>query len=101
MSEKIYVGSGKLNQGDTYSFVSITVDLEALYAASKAGHGFEAKTSGKKFIKLNLNTRKSPSEYGDTHTLTVDQWKPDPNKAKPVENPQTPKNTGFEDDIPF
>jgi hypothetical protein len=115
MSDKIYVGSGKevfFNDGN--SIVSVSIDLEALYAASKAGHGFQSKNTGKKYIKLNLSTRRETGKFGETHSLTVDTWKPDPNRQSNGSNggsngwngqqnatQQGAPPPSFEDDIPF
>jgi hypothetical protein len=40
-------------------------------------YGFTSSKTGKKILKLKVGRRKSVGNYGETHTLTVDTWKPD------------------------
>jgi hypothetical protein len=47
--------------------------------------------NGEKFIKLKIAKKKDGAdEYGKTHYIEVDTWKPEPKKVEPVE-----------DDLPF
>ena len=105
MDEKIYAGNGKVIDTQYGKLLKVTLDLQALFDASKAGHGFEARNSGKKMITVNVSARRDGADqYGNTHTIVVDTWKPDPNRAQQ----STPQGGGpavpppsFEDDIPF
>ncbi len=74
--EKIYVGSGVSKfDGDQVEF---SVDL------SNPGikeHMFEI--DGKSYIKLKVCAKKDGvDQYGKTHYVIIDTWKPDPSKSK-------------------
>lgn len=40
--------------------------------------------NGKHYVKLNISKKQSPDQYGKTHSVSVDTWKPE--KA-PLEKP--------------
>ena len=87
MSEpKIYVGKGKAGK---YG-VKISVCLSDL----PKEHINEYK--GKKYINLEITEMKRPDDYGKTHTVTVDTWKPEPKADAPDNSVAAP-----ETDLPF
>tara|TARA_R110002012_G_scaffold308079_1_gene514056 strand:- start:2610 stop:2870 length:261 start_codon:yes stop_codon:yes gene_type:complete len=73
--EKIYVGNGVSKfDGDMVSCSLCLTDLPQ-------EHMFEYKD--KKYIKLNVCSKKDGAdEYGKTHYVTVDTFKPEPKKEK-------------------
>jgi hypothetical protein len=85
-SEKIYVGNGTEKfDGDMVQF---SLNLTKL-GKDASEHMFEY--NGEKFIKLKIAKKKDGAdEYGKTHYIEVDTWKPEPKKVEPVE-----------DDLPF
>jgi len=93
MSEKIYIGSGKkktFNNGG--EIISITIGLDGLKELYEK-YGFETD-AGKKKLKLNVSARREVDQYGNTHYVTVDTWKPEQQPASGQDD--------FEDDtIPF
>lgn len=93
MSENIYVGNGTEKfDGDMVEFA---LNLTKLKAASE--HIFEF--NGEKYIKLKVcKKRDGIDEYGKTHYVQVNTFKPEP--KEPVSTPTT-QPQGFEDDIPF
>ena len=95
MSERqkpIYIGNG-VKQNDNWlksSFCLTDIPKE---------HMFEY--NGKKYIKVNININDAQDKYGKDVSITVDTWKPDPNKkaapkAAPVEMADIE-----EDELPF
>tara|TARA_R110001592_G_scaffold360883_1_gene670178 strand:+ start:821 stop:1093 length:273 start_codon:yes stop_codon:yes gene_type:complete len=86
-TEKIYVGNGvEKFDGD---MVSVSVNLTKLKTEG-AEHIFDY--NGQKFIKLNINkNRDGANEYGKTHYVSVDTYKPEPKKVV----------AQVEDDLPF
>ena len=82
-NEKIYVGSGKEKfDGDLVEF---SVNLTKL-GAEAAEHMFTSE-KGEKFIKLKVVKKKEAKDggadqYGNTHYVEVNTWKPDASKAK-------------------
>jgi len=76
MAERIYVGSGKERTFDGGgSIVTISVDVDKLIDACK-DYGY-TPDSGKRYIKLKVNQRRETDQYGNTHSVEVDTWKPD------------------------
>lgn len=67
MAEKvIYCGSGK-KQNDTWIKATINV-------AKIKDHIQEFE--GTKFVKLNINIKDKPDQYGKDVSISVDTWKP-------------------------
>jgi hypothetical protein len=72
MSEKIYVGSGvEKFDGD---LVEISVCLSDLPKE------FMFEYNSKKYIKLKVGKKRKEDEYGKTHYVTVDTYKPKKNE---------------------
>ena len=73
MSDKIFVGSGKERRFESGgSSIAVTLEIDGLESFYKA-YGFITK-SGKRCIRLKVNTRREVGKYGETHTLEIDQW---------------------------
>jgi hypothetical protein len=121
MADKIYCGSVKTRRtqyGDELKVALDITDFEKLFKE----YGYIAK-SGKRIINLNINERREVGQYGETHSITVDTWKPNNNTANtPAKKPAMPSDnapvdidfkrrdqpeldesvpTDFLDDIPF
>ena len=47
---------------------------------------------GKKYIKLKVVKKRETDQYGKTHYVEVDTWKPEPKTSEPVKQ---------DDDLPF
>ena len=85
--EKIYVGNG-VSKFDG-NMISCSVCLSDL----PKEHMFEYNS--KRYIKLNVSSKKDGAdEYGKTHYLTVDTFKPE------VKKEEAPAPAG-EEDLPF
>ena len=68
-NEKIYVGGAKEKNGNFGVFHSISFsaqDLETL----------KQNLNSKGYVNLVMNQRRTPSQYGQTHSLTIDTWEP-------------------------
>ena len=79
MSDKIYVGNGvEKFDGD---LVSISVCLTDL----PKEHMFDYQD--KKYIKLIVKKKKQADDYGKTHYVSVDTWKPKEEKKDDDELP--------------
>ena len=86
--EKIYVGNG-VSKFDG-QMVSVSVCLSDL----PKEHMFEY--NDKRYIKLNVSAKRDGADdYGKTHYVTVDTFKPEPKKEAPKK--EEPK----EDVLPF
>ncbi len=116
MSEKpIYVPKSSVKERQT----SFGVCYKVSFKAEELGAFVREHKNEKGFINLEIVPRREPSEYGDTHSIKLDAWKPDPNrasggtataapkKAAPAKKQATPKEDpldsgdGAPDDIPF
>ncbi len=67
--EKIFVGGSKEISGNYGVFHKISfskADLDVL----------QANLNSKGYVNLNHNKRREPSQYGQTHSLTIDTWQP-------------------------
>jgi hypothetical protein len=74
MADKIYVGNGKSKFDGQQVAVSLCLtDLPQ-------EHIFEYE--GKKYIKLVVQERRETDDYGRTHYVAVDTWKPEEKKAE-------------------
>lgn len=81
-TKTIYVGSGK-KQNETWFKATINPD-------KIQEHIQEFK--GSKFVKLNINLKDTPDQYGKDVSITVDTW-------TPPEKPNT--ETTVDNDVPF
>jgi len=49
--------------------------------ADKVDQYWETDDKGRKYLPILVNVIKVPDQYGNTHSITLDTWKPDPAKA--------------------
>ena len=70
--KKIYVGSGK--EKFDGNLIDISINLSKVSGTSK---DFIFEYGGDKFIKLKVVKKKEIDEYGKTHYVEVDTWKPE------------------------
>ena len=75
MNNKIFCGSGK--EFGNFGTVNISVCLSDL-----PKEHITERSSGKKYIRLKLNRKREPDQYGNTHSLEVDTWKPEKQEPK-------------------
>jgi len=68
-NEKIYCGSGKSNP--QYDMVNIDVCIEKI-----PKEFISTDKNGNTWLKLTVSKRKETDQYGKTHTVTVNTWKP-------------------------
>ena len=66
--QKIYVGSGK--KTSQYDIVNISICIDDLQP-----HIFEY--NGKKYAKLTVAAKKEADQYGKTHSVWLDEYKPE------------------------
>ena len=94
---KIYVGSGKEKKFDGGgSIITVTLDLDTILREYES-HGFLSNQSARK-IKIDISTRRSVGEYGDTHSVSVNTWHPD--SYNPPAASKSP-TIGETEEIPF
>lgn len=79
--KKVYCGSGK-KRSDTW--LSITINPDKL-------QGFIEEYNGSKFVKLNINIKNEPDQFGKDVSVSIDTFKP--------EKKETGKK--YETDLPF
>tara|TARA_R110000796_G_scaffold34775_12_gene89538 strand:- start:4633 stop:4920 length:288 start_codon:yes stop_codon:yes gene_type:complete len=87
----IYVGSGvEKFDGD---LIEISVCLSDL----PAEHRFEY--NGKWYAKLKVKRKKETDEYGKTHSVSINTWKPEASKTN--QTTPEPSTQTEEVDLPF
>lgn len=69
--KKIYCGSGK-KKSESWLQVSINPEKFSQYIQ---------EFNGNKFLKLNINIKNQPDQYGKDVEVTIDTWKPDSSKS--------------------
>jgi hypothetical protein len=99
MGEKIFCGNGKEKfDGD---MISVTLNVDEL-AKSFKDYGFTTD-AGKRMIKVNVCKGRNVDQYGNTHYVTIDTWKPTPQGTTATVTQQGNVSTVkavFVDDIP-
>ncbi|MDA9247090.1 hypothetical protein N9P25_02060 [Flavobacteriaceae bacterium] len=90
VKDKIYVGSGKEKfDGDQ---VAVSVCLSDL------PKDWIFEYNNKKYVKLIVQKKRETDQYGKTHYVAIDTFKPD---AKNSQSDTPPAPTEPEDDLPF
>lgn len=75
-NDKIFCGSGKERKFDNGgSIIGITIDLETIYQVWQK-YGF-INRSGRRMIRLDVSTKRQVDQYNNTHSVSVNTWKPD------------------------
>lgn len=100
--DRIYVGSGKeMFDGD---LVNISINLSKISECKEQIFEY----NGEKFIKLKVAKKREMDDYGKSHFVEVDTWKPEAQESKPVfvqeaEDKRGSANSpvGYDDGIPF
>ena len=97
--EKIYVGSGK--ERFEGSLINTTINLTKI---SKTCKDYIFEYGGDKYLKLKVVKKKQEDEYGKSHYVEVDTWKPE--SAASVEDKgmsfgNSSKEENYDDGIPF
>ena len=84
--QKIFVGNGKENE--QYGFINFSICLSDL----PQEHVNEYK--GKKYINLTISKKRNGAdEYGKTHAVSVNTWKPEGQKFEEAKDDSS--------DLPF
>lgn len=88
--EPIYVGRGKTSKyGVRMSLCLSDIPKEHITTSN----------NGKKYINLELNEKRQPDTYGNTHSIKVDTWKPGQAQT-PAPRQQAPQPAA-DNDLPF
>ena len=96
--QKKYVGNGKqvVNQstGKKYELVNFSIEM-----GKAEDHIYEYK--GRKWLRMTMGSNKDGvNEYGQTHKIWIDEYKPDTNKNQ-NDTAQAPKKEFSGDGLPF
>ena len=87
MSEKTYVGKGKpFGQYGQLKLGIRVVDL---------------KPNEKGYANLIVQEMRSPDDWGNTHTVYIDDWKPQPNGSQPTKPNNPAPQPSTDKDLPF
>lgn len=80
-NKKIFVGSGI--EFGKYGDVNINICLSDLPAEFRV----KSEKNGKVYIKLTVSKKKEKDQYGKTHSVTVNTWKPEKKKEQSDDMP--------------
>tara|TARA_R110002020_G_scaffold175493_1_gene367407 strand:- start:21523 stop:21813 length:291 start_codon:yes stop_codon:yes gene_type:complete len=96
MSEKVYFGNAKeVNFLAGGSLIRISFNLEDLRKMKE-----NLNEAG--YINLNCQERLTPSQYGHTHSVVLDTWKPQTQGTPSFQQPAMPSTTPEpSEDLPF
>jgi hypothetical protein len=89
MSDKKYVGRGK--QVGNYDLVNFSI------AESKVAESWY-EYNGERYLKMTIGKLKQPDNYGKTHSVWIDEYKPQENGAAA---PKKAVATEGSSDLPF
>jgi hypothetical protein len=70
MSDKIYCGSGK--RVGNYGTIAVSICLDDIPSEYK-----QKSKNGKTYVNIRVDEKREVDQYGKSHTVTVDTWKPD------------------------
>ena len=94
MAEKIYVGNG------TSKFDGNMISCSICLTDLPQEHMFEY--NGKKYIKVNVSAKKDgEDQYGKTHYVAIDTFKPEPKKEDLSSKLESMKVSPNDPDLPF
>jgi hypothetical protein len=99
--EKIYVGNGKVHTFQNGgSEIKVRLCLDGLKDLHEK-YGFTSD-AGKHFITLIVSEKREVDQYGNTHTVRIDTWKPDSSRSSGSSGTSAPPaKEETIDDIPF
>jgi len=104
-NERVYVpGSSAKGRETDFGFC-----LNLSFKASDLGDFVKKNKNEKGYINLSVTPRKEVGPYGDTHSVSLDTWKPQGEKPAPkasapkkvVAKQEPAQDEADEDDIPF
>jgi hypothetical protein len=90
-NQKIYCGSGK--EFGQYGAVNVSICLSDL--PKEHINDF----NGKKYIKLIINKKREADQFGKTHSVEVNTWKPDQQQQQGYD--QSPPQDLSDSELPF
>ena len=91
-NNRIYVGSGK--EKFEGSLINTTLNISKLM---KMAEKYIFEYGGDKYIKLKVAKKKETDEYGKTHYIEVDTWKPSNPQIQSFPKSNQNTNTNEED----
>ena len=99
--DKIYCGNGKAFNTQYGEILNVSLDLDKLNAEF-SNFGFTTQ-AGKRMIKIKVTKRQAADNYGNTHSVIVDVWKPEKKNQQNTGNAgQTFTSDPIDDsDVPF
>ena len=75
--DKIWCGQGKKREfSNGGSITTISIDLDTIEQYFEQ-YGKRGKNNGKRYITLKVASKREEDQYGNTHSVEIDTWKPD------------------------
>lgn len=92
-NKRTFVGGGK--KAEKFDIVNFSVCLSDI----DKSHIFEY--NGKKYVKLSVGAKREVDQYGKTHAVWIDDYKPEPKDDKPLEGQLAGRVDDDFDSLPF
>ena len=89
--QKVYCGSGKKRSDN---WISATINLDKIKEHIQ-------EYNGSKFIKVNINVKSEPDQYGKDLSVTIDTWKPEESQFRNKIDPNFTHDNTPPADLPF
>ena len=90
MKKKIYLGNAKINE--QYGIINGSICL------SDIPKEFINEYQGKKYLPISIGAKREVDQYGKTHSIWVNEYKPDEQAQAPK---SAPKSLEADEDLPF
>jgi len=94
MADKIYVWSGKQKETKLGNLLKISFSNNDITTLLN-------NLNDKWYVNLNVNERKSVGKYGETHSITIDTWRPGTEVAEWVRKARKEQESINLEDVPF
>ena len=82
--QKKYVGGGTAINTQYGELLKISFNAQDLQL-------MQSMLNERGWINLNCNRRQQPSQYGQTHSIVIDEWKPQQQAPQQMQQPQDQK----------
>jgi len=86
-NDKIFCGSGKTF--GQYGAIGINICIDDIPAEF-----IFTGNNGKRYVKMNVRAKKNPDNYGNTHYVEVNTWKPNQNGNQNQQQTPSQSHTG-------
>ena len=88
MADKKYIG-----QGTIHKFSDGGHAINGIMFLDFDDNDVQTTKTGREFVKISVCKRNTPDEYGNTHYIVLDDFRPDKSKSRGKSNGSTAKKS--------